>query len=148
MSRKRTQNTGEEAKLPLRHSLNLSAHFRVWVGVWVGFVPHPDPHTKAAKKQRKSPVFSRKQDFLELLGGFEPPTSSLPTAQKPSSRCYIRVLGAFCPKRDEVRNSLFHCFRSLVFPCGSRCGSAPQATSVWANFRWRGNGHILRCWKQ
>lgn len=29
------RNTGEGAKPPLRYSLNLSAHFRVWVTVWV-----------------------------------------------------------------------------------------------------------------
>ena len=63
--------------------LYLSAYFRVWVGVWVRFAPRPDLHTKTAKKQRKSPVFSRKQDFLELLGGFEPPTSSLPMGRRP-----------------------------------------------------------------
>ena len=32
---KRRKNTGEKAKPPLRYSLNLSAHFRVWVTVWV-----------------------------------------------------------------------------------------------------------------
>ena len=31
VSRKRMRNTGEGAKPPLRYSLNLSAHFRVWV---------------------------------------------------------------------------------------------------------------------
>ena len=60
---------------------------------------------------------------LELLGGFEPPTSSLPSDKKPSSRWYIRLCGHFCRKKDEVGNSLLHVFRPFVSPCGSRCGS-------------------------
>lgn len=88
------------------------------------------------------------QHILELLGGFEPPTSSLPSDKMPSSRCGIRVCGRFCPKKEEVGNSLLHVFRPLVSPCGSRCGSEPPASSVWVNFLWQWNGHILRCWKQ
>ena len=45
MSKKITKNTGEEALLPLRHSLNLSAHFRVWVTVWVRQLTHILTHT-------------------------------------------------------------------------------------------------------
>ena len=86
--------------------------------------------------------------MLELLGGFEPPTSSLPSDKKPSGRWYIRLCGRFYRKKDEAGNSLLHVFRPLVSPCGSRCGSAPQAAPVWVNFCWQGNGHILRCWKQ
>ena len=35
VSRKRKKSTGEEVKPPLRYSLDLSGHFRVWVTVWV-----------------------------------------------------------------------------------------------------------------
>ena len=35
--------------------------------------------------KEKDPVFDRKQDLLELLGGFEPPTSSLPSDKSPPS---------------------------------------------------------------
>ncbi len=63
------------------------------------------------------------QHILELLGGFEPPTSSLPSDKKPSSRWYIRLCGHFCRKKDEVENALLHVFLPLVSPCGSRCGS-------------------------
>lgn len=60
--RKRTQkSTGEEVKPPLRYSLDLSGHFRVWVRVWVRRLPHILPHTSfnifTAKKHRK-PKFS------------------------------------------------------------------------------------------
>ena len=40
VSRKRMRNTGEGAKPPLQYSLNLSAHFRVWVTVWVRQLTH------------------------------------------------------------------------------------------------------------
>ena len=88
------------------------------------------------------------QHILELLGRFELPTSSLPSDKMPSSRCDIRVCGRFYRKKDEVENALLHVLRPFVSPCGSRCGSAPQAAPVWVNFLWQWNGHILRCWKQ
>ena len=67
VSRKRMRNTGEGAKPPLRYSLNLSAHFRVWVTVWVRRLTHILTHTIfcvfATKKHRK-PKFSM---LLELV---------------------------------------------------------------------------------
>ena len=55
------RNTGEGAKPPLRYSLNLSAHFRVWVTVWVRQLTHILTRTIfsvfATKKHRK-PKFS------------------------------------------------------------------------------------------
>ena len=55
------RNTGEGAKPPLQYSLNLSAHFRVWVTVWVRQLTHILTHTIfsvfATKKHRK-PKFS------------------------------------------------------------------------------------------
>ena len=55
------KNTGEETKLPLRYSLGLSGHFRVWVRVWVRRLTHILTHTSfdifATKKHRK-PRFS------------------------------------------------------------------------------------------
>ena len=60
---------------------------------------------------------------LELLTRFELVTSSLPTTVEPSSPCCIRLCGVFLPKKDEVAACLFHCFRPLISPCGSRCGS-------------------------
>ena len=63
------------------------------------------------------------QHILELLGRFELPTSSLPTAVEPSSPCCTRLCGGFLSKKDEVAACLFHCFRPLISPCGSACGS-------------------------
>ena len=61
---------------------------------------------------------------LELLTRFELVTSSLPTTVEPSSPCCIRLCGVFLSKKDEVAACLFHCFRPLISPCGSRCGSS------------------------
>ena len=51
------RNTGEKAKPPLRCSLALSAHFVVWVTVWVRQLTHILPRTIfsvfATKKHRK-----------------------------------------------------------------------------------------------
>ena len=60
---------------------------------------------------------------VELLTRFELVTSSLPTTVEPSSPCCIRLCGVFLSKKDEVAACLFHCFRPLISPCGSRCGS-------------------------
>ena len=61
--------------------------------------------------------------ILELLTRFELVTSSLPTTVEPSSPCCIRLCGVFLSKKDEVAACLLHCFRPLISPCGSRCGS-------------------------
>ena len=75
------------------------------------------------KKSKKSRNHCGYRTFLELLGRFELPTSSLPTASEASIRCAARLSGAFGSKRDEVVACIFHCFRPLVSPCGSACGS-------------------------
>ena len=79
--------------------------------------------------------------MLELLGGFEPPTSSLPSDKMPSSRCGTRGCGRFCRKKDEVAACLFHCFRPLISPCGSRCGSGAYLRIHIRNIKLR---HIVQ----
>ena len=79
------------------------------------------------KKLQKSKENTRNPKIsgvvLELLTRFELVTSSLPTTVEPSSPCCIRLCGVFLSKKDEVAACLFHCFRPLISPCGSRCGS-------------------------
>ena len=82
-----------------------------------------DLRRKRIFDKEKSPKTAVFGDFMELLGRFELPTSSLPSDKMPSSRCGTRVCGRFYRKKDEVGNSLLHVFRPLVSPCGSRCGS-------------------------
>ena len=72
------KNTGEETELPLRCSFALSEHFPVWVTVWVRRLTHILTHTSFNVLQQKSTENRSFRCFLELLGGFEPPTSSLP----------------------------------------------------------------------
>ena len=104
------RNTEEGAKPPLRYSLNLSAHFRVWVTVWVKVDPPPDPRIKSTEKQRKSPVFSQKQDFLELLGRFELPTSSLPILPQ----LFFLILSCFVLKTETLAPQGFQSFLFCV----------------------------------
>ena len=80
--------------------------------------------SKSCKKKEKNTRNSKISGVvLELLTRFELVTSSLPTAVEPSSPCCTRLCGGFLSKKDEVAACLFHCFRPLIFPCGSRCGS-------------------------
>ena len=74
-----------------------------------------------AKENTRNPKISGV--VLELLGRFELPTSSLPTAVEPSSPCCTRLFGGFLSKKDEIAACLFRCFHSVISPCGSRCGS-------------------------
>ena len=88
--------------------------------------------------QRKTPKTSRSWVFpMELLTRFELVTSSLPTAGEPSKHCYARLLGSFLSEKDEVAHFLFRCFRPLVSPCGSRCGSGGYAHIKKATNRLR-----------
>ena len=85
--------------------------------------PHFDPYLKVHFCNEKHPKSEDFRCFLELLTRFELVTSSLPTTVEPSSPCCIRLCGVFLSKKDEVAACLFHCFRPLISPCGSRCGS-------------------------
>ncbi len=84
---------------------------------------HKLRYLRAISKKEKPQNHCGFKVFLELLGRFELPTSSLPTAVEPSSPCYTRLSGGFLSKKDEVTACLFHCFHPRVSPCGSRCGS-------------------------
>ena len=68
------------------------------------------------KRKEKSPFSYEKGDFLELLGGFEPPTSSLPTGWEPSSPCIPTLSGPFCSKRMRSAVLFAPLFPSVRFP--------------------------------
>ena len=85
---------------------------------------HKLRYLRAISKKEKPQNHCGFKVFLELLGRFELPTSSLPTTVEPSSPCCIRLCGVFLSRKEEVAACLFHCFRPLISPCGSRCGSS------------------------
>ena len=55
MSTKEQKIQGRKAELPVLCFLNLSAHFYVWVTVWVSRLTHILTHTVSAEKVRKIP---------------------------------------------------------------------------------------------
>ena len=55
MSTKEQKIQDRKAKLPVLCFLNLSAHFYVWVKMWVRRLTHILTHTVSAEKVRKIP---------------------------------------------------------------------------------------------
>ena len=68
MSTKEQKIQGRKAELPALCFLNLSAHFYVWVTVWVRRLTHILTHTVSAKKARKTPEIIRFQGFSGAAG--------------------------------------------------------------------------------
>ena len=58
--------------------------------------------------------------FLELLSGFEPPVSPLPTGWESSTSCVSRLSVLFSRKRWGRRHSFL---RPLLSPCEAACGA-------------------------
>ena len=99
---KNSNRPGGKHKLPAWPFLTLSGHFGMWVTVWVRQLTHILTHTIFAKTKEKSPKIRRFQDFLELLSGFEPETSSLPNIArkiKTVSNCLYLFLKFIVPQR-------------------------------------------------
>ena len=105
--RKRTpKSTGEEVKPPLRYSLDLSGHFRVWVTVWVRQLTRILTHTSfnvfTTKKHRK-PKFSM---LFGAAGRIR--TADLILTKKPWMRlrcthsCQVRPPNPLCCKGLKV----------------------------------------------
>ena len=122
------RNTGEGAKPPLRHSLNLSAHFRVWVTVWVRRLTHILTHTIfsvfATKKHRK-PKFSM---LFGAAGRIR--TADLILTKKPwtllrrTHSCRGRTSNPLCCKGLEVLLVLmcFNTYREVLRRFGAFVG--------------------------
>ena len=53
--------------------------------------PHFDPHEKVQIRNKKHPKSDDFRCFLELLGGFEPPTSSLPMLKGTKNPCTFQL---------------------------------------------------------
>ena len=84
--------------------------------------------SKSCRNQKKTPEIRR---FQVLFWSCYPDSDRGPhpyqTTVEPSSPCCIRLCGVFLSKKDKVAACLFHCFRPLISPCGSACGSRPFA---------------------
>ena len=63
MSTKEQKIQGRKSELPALCFLNLSAHFYVWVTVWVRRLTHILTHTVSGEKARKIPEIIRFQGF-------------------------------------------------------------------------------------
>jgi len=58
---------------------------------------------KKCENRRKIKLFQHKMpDFVDLLSGFEPETSSLPTAWKPGNYWYSEVFRSFASERLKI----------------------------------------------
>ena len=68
MSTKEQKIQGRKAELPALCFLNLSAHFYVWVTVWVRRLTHILTHTVLAEKVRKTPEIIRFREFPGAAG--------------------------------------------------------------------------------
>ena len=68
VSTKEQKIPGRKPKLPARCSLNLSAHFYVWVTVWGRQLTHILTHTVLAEKVRKTPEIIRFREFSGAAG--------------------------------------------------------------------------------
>ena len=68
MSTKEQKIQGRKFRLPALCFLNLSAHFYVWVTVWVWQLTHILTHTVSIKKVRKIPEIIRFQGFSGAAG--------------------------------------------------------------------------------
>ena len=119
------RNTGEGAKPPLRYSLNLSAHFRVWVTVWVRQLTHILTHTFFSIFATKSIENRSFRCFFGAAGQIRTADLILTNHRRAFQPLLYKALRRFLSKKDEVAACLLHCFRPLISPCGSRCGSEP-----------------------
>ena len=80
------------------------------------------PKSRNSNQQKKcwkiQPFQKKKLDFLELLGGFEPPTSSLPTAMAIFFRyffLFIAVFALFYLLSDTLWKPHFHVFHTCLW---------------------------------
>ena len=110
MSTKEQKIQGRKAKLPVLCFLNLSAHFYVWVTVWVSRLTHILTHTVSAKKARKIPEIIRFQGFSGAAGRIRTADLILTNCSKAPKVLLSSAFGVFLFQRCVV----FGAFRSIV----------------------------------
>ena len=110
------RNTGEGAKPPLRYSLNLSAHFRVWVTVWVRRLTHILTHTIfsvfATKKHRK-PKFSM---LFGAAGQIRTADLILTNCRRAFQPLLFKAFRQFFVQKGRGRSLFIPLFPSMCFP--------------------------------
>ena len=115
---------GRKDKLPARCSLNLSAHFPVWVRLWVTWTdPLFDPHYFHAKQSKNSrnPAISGVSWSCYPDLNWRPHPYQL--IARPRTASIWRFGGLFVPEKRRQSCFPLHCLRPLVSCCGSGCGS-------------------------
>ncbi len=107
---------------------------------------HKEQRREQSRRSFLSPLrfLLRFQGFsLELLGGFEPPTSSLPSDKMPSSRCGIRVCGRFAPKRKRSETLCSMCSVRSFPRVGHGVGQSHRHRQCGSTFS--GSGMVTFC---
>ena len=110
MSTKEQKIQGRKSELPALCFLNLSAHFYVWVTVWVRRLTHILTHTVSAKKVRKIPEIIRFQGFSGAAGRIRTADLILTNCSKAPKVLLSSAFGAFLFQKCVV----FGAFRSTV----------------------------------
>ena len=110
MSTKEQKIQGRKSELPALCFLNLSAHFYVWVTVWVRRLTHILTHTVSGEKVRKIPEIIRFQGFSGAAGRIRTADLILTKWLKPPKVLLSSAFGAFLFQRCVV----FRAFRSIV----------------------------------
>ena len=110
MSTKEQKIQGRKAELPALCFLNLSAHFYVWVTVWVRRLTHILTHTVSAKKVRKIPEIKRFQGFSGAAGRIRTADLILTNCSRAPKVLLSSAFGAFLFQRYVA----FEASRSIV----------------------------------
>ena len=116
MSRKNAKIAERRQKPPLRYSLNLSAHFRVWVTVWVRQLTHILTHTIfsifATKKHRK-PKFSM---LFGAAGQIRTADLILTNCRRAFQPLLFKAFRQFFVQKGRGRSLFIPLFPSMCFP--------------------------------
>ena len=110
MSTKEQKIQGRKAELPALCFLNLSAHFYVWVTVWVRRLTHILTHTVLVEKVRKIPEIMRFRGFSGAAGRIRTADLILTNCLKALKVLFSSAFRAFLFQRYM----LFGTFRSIV----------------------------------
>ena len=97
--------------------------FCLWYFMWSTKIRKTVFVQKVAEIKRKHP---KSEDFRRCSGAAGQIRTAdliLTNHRRAFQPLLYKALRRFLSKKDEVAACLFHCFRPLISPCGSRCGS-------------------------